>query len=161
MHFDAEFFVAVGFVLFVCLLFYVGVHKSILGGLDARSKKIADELGEARRLRAEAQALLASFTQKAIAAEAEAAAIVKQAVAEAEAHASEASARIEEFVTRRTAQAQTKIALAEAQATADVRAAAADAAVRASEIVLKAQTVGQAANDLVMQEIAGLSARLN
>ena len=51
MHFDAEFFVAAGFLLFVCLLFYVGVHKTILGGLDARSQRIADELGEARRLR--------------------------------------------------------------------------------------------------------------
>ena len=161
MHFDAEFFVAVGFVLFVCLLFYVGVHKTILGGLDARSKKIADELGEAKRLRTEAEALLASFRQKAIAAEAEAAAIVAQAVSEAEAHAKEAAVRIEEFVTRRTAQAQTKIALAEAQATADVRAAAADQAVKAAEIVLRDQTQGADGAGLVTHEIAGLKDRLN
>ena len=161
MHFDAEFFVAAGFLLFVCLLFYVGVHKTILGGLDARSQRIADELGEAKRLRGEAEALLASFTQKAIAAEAEAAGIIKQAVVEAEAHAKEAAQRIEDFVARRTKQAEAKIAMAETQATADVRAAAAEAAVRASEIVLKAETVGQAASDLVMKEISGLKARLN
>lgn len=161
MHFDAEFYVFLGFLLFICLLLYVGVHKTVLGGLDNRSKLIADELSEAKRLRDEAQALLDSFVKKAAAAEVEAANIVKQAVVEAQAHAQEAAVRIEEFVARRTKQAEAKIALAEAQATSDVRAAAADAAVRASEIVLRAETVGQAAADLVMKEIAGLKARLN
>ena len=160
MHFDAEFYVALGFLVFLCLLFYVGVHKTILGGIDSRAKRISDELGEARRLRGEAEALLASFKQKAIDAEVEAANIIKQAAAEAVSHAKEAALRIEEFVARRTKQAETKIALAETQATADVRAAAAEAAVHASEIVLKAETIGQAANDLVMKEISGLKARL-
>jgi F-type H+-transporting ATPase subunit b len=161
MHFDHEFFVAVAFILFACALFYMGVHRTIVGGLDARSKRIADELAEAKRLRDETEVLLASFKQKAIEAEQEAADIVKQAIVEAEAHAKEAAARIEEFVVRRTKQAETKIALAEAQATADVRTAAADAAVRAAEFVLKADTVGQAAADLVAKEIAGLKERLN
>ena len=43
---------------------------------------------------------------------------------------------MEEFVTRRTKMAETKIAQAEAQAVADVRAAAADAAVAAAEKML-------------------------
>lgn len=161
MHFDAEFYVFLGFLLFICLLLYVGVHKTVLGGLDNRSKLIADELGQAKRLRDEAQALLDSFVKKAVAAETEAVNIVKQAVIEAESHAKEAAVRIEEFVARRTKQAEDKIAMAEAQATSDVRAAAADAAIRASEIVLKAETVGRAADDLVMKEISGLKARLN
>ena len=161
MHIDAEFYVALGFVLFVGLMFYVGVHKTVLGGLDARGEKIAAELAEARRLREEAETVLASFKQKAKDAEAEAAAIVAQAIAEAEAHGKEAAARIADFVTRRTKQAEDKIALAEAQATADVRAAAADAAIKAAESVLKAQTTGQAASDLIGKEIAGLAQRLN
>ena len=161
MHIDAEFYVALGFVLFVGLMFYMGVHKTVLGGLDARGEKIAAELAEARRLREEAEAVLASFKKKATEAEAEAAAIVKQAIAEAEAHGKEAAARIADFVTRRTKQAEDKIALAEAQATADVRAAAADAAIKAAESVLKAQTTGQAASDLIGKEIAGLAQRLN
>ena len=49
MHFDASFFVALGFVLFVLLLGYVGVHTKIAGALDGRAKLIADELAEARR----------------------------------------------------------------------------------------------------------------
>ena len=161
MHFDAEFYVTVGSILFLALLFYMGVHKTVLGGLDARGQKIAGELAEAKRLREEAEAILASFKKKAVEAEAEAAGIVKQAIAEGEAHAKEAAARLAEFVTRRTKQAESKLAQAEAQATADVRAAAADAAVKAAEYVLKAETTGKAAVDLISQEIAGLKARLN
>ena len=161
MHIDAEFYVALGFILFLGLLFYMGVHKTVLGGLDARGTRIASELAEAKRLREEAEAILASFKKKAKDAEAEAASIVKQAIAEAEAHGKEAAARIADFVARRTKQAEEKIALAEAQATADVRAAAAEAAVKAAEVVLKAETIGAAASDLISREIAGLKARLN
>ena len=135
---DAEFFVALGFVLFVILLAYLGVHKTLVGALDGRIQKIKDELAEAARLRGEAQALLNSFAAKTAEAEAQAAAIVAQAKAEAEALAKEAQQRLEDYVTRRTKQAQDKITQAEAQATADVRAAATDAAVKAAETVLKA-----------------------
>ena len=140
MEFDAEFYVAVGFVLFVVLLGYLGVHKTLAGALDGRIEKIKEELAEAARLRGEAQALLQSFAAKTAEAEAQAASIVAQAKMEAEALAKEAQTRLEDYVARRTKQAQDKIAQAEAQATADVRAAAADAAVKAAETVLKTST---------------------
>ena len=66
-----------------------------------------------------------------------------------------------DFVARRTKQAEAKIALAEAQAAADVRAAAADLAAKAAEIVLRDQTQGAAGADLVAREIAGIKTRLN
>ncbi|MGO9431344.1 F0F1 ATP synthase subunit B family protein, partial [Rhodoblastus sp.] len=126
---DAEFFVALGFVLFVMLLGYLGVHKTLNGALDNRIEKIKEELAEASRLRAEAQALMQSFAAKTAEAEAQAAGIIAQAKTEAEAMAKETQQRLEEYVARRTKQAQDKITQAEAQATADVRAAAADAAI--------------------------------
>lgn len=156
MDFDPEFFVALGFVIFVCILGYVGLHRKIADALDQRTRRIQKELAEARRLREEAEAVLASFKKKAVEAEAEAAAIIAQAKAEAEALAEETAARMADFVTRRTKQAQTKIALAEAQATADVRVAAAEAATKAAEIVLKSKIKGSAAADLVTQGIADL-----
>lgn len=160
MHFDAEFFVAVGFVLFVLLLGYLGVHRTILSSLDGRTRQVADELAEAKRLRDEAEAILASYKKKAVEAQAEADAIVAQAKAEAEAFAKETSERMAEFVARRTRQAETKIAMAEAQATSDLRAIVADVAVKASETVLKAQTKGQTAADLVAKGIGELKSRL-
>ena len=55
---------------------------------------------------------------------------------------------MEEFVARRTKQAEAKIAFAEAQAAAEVRAAAADHAVRAAEIVLRDEAQGTAGAEL-------------
>src|SRR5947208_14365739 len=130
----AEFFVLLGFLVFVFILYYFGAHKIVLNGLDARGKAIADELAQAAKLRQEAQALLASFVLKKAEAEAKAAAIISEARAQAEQLAKDAAVRMDEFVVRRTRQAEAKIALAEAQATADVRAAAADHAARAAEI---------------------------
>ena len=72
----AEFFVLLGFLVFVFVLFYFGAHKIVLKGLDARGKAISDELAQAAKLRQEAQALLASFDQKRAEADAQAAAIV-------------------------------------------------------------------------------------
>ena len=47
-----------------------------------------------------------------------------------------------DFVKRRTASAEAKIAQAEAQASAEVRAAAVDAAIKASERVLRDEITG-------------------
>ena len=161
MAFDAEFFVALGFVIFVAGLGYLGVHRKLTEALDAHANLIKKELDEARRLRDEAAAVLASFEKKRAAAEGEAQGIIAQAKAEADAMAKEAAERMTEFVARRTKQAEAKIALAEAQAGADVRAAAADAAVKAAETVLRGQLTGAAASDLVMKEIGALKSRLN
>ncbi len=161
MEFGAEFFVLVAFVVFLCLLGYLGVHRMIFSALDARGKAIADELPEAAKLRAEATALLASFEQKTKEAEANAAAIVAEARAQAAQLAQETAERMNEFVARRTKQAEAKIALAETQAAADVRAAAADHAAKAAEIVLRRETQGAAGAELAAREIAALKDRLN
>jgi F-type H+-transporting ATPase subunit b len=153
---DAEVFVAIAFLLFVAAVIYFGLHNKINEMLDARAAAIKTELDEAARLRAEAAALLQSFEQKKIAAEADAENIVAQARVEAELIAKEAHERMAEFVERRKQQAEQKIAMAEQQATADVRAAAADAAVRAAAIVLKDEAKGEVGDQLVRDGIAGL-----
>ena len=156
--FNDAFFVAVGFVIFVLLLGYLGVHKTLMKSLDDRAIKIQAELDEAKRLRAEAAAVLASYEAKRAEAEAEAQAIVTQARSEAEELAREAAERMAEFVTRRTKQAEGKIAAAEAQAANDVRAAAADAAVKAAEIVLTSEARGAVGEQLITKGIADLKA---
>lgn len=161
MNMDAEFYVLCGFVVFVFVLLFFGAHKIVLNGLDARGKAIADELAQAAKLRQEAQALLASFDKKRVEAEAQAKAIIAEARAQAEQLAKDAAVRMEEFVVRRTAQAEAKIAFAEQQASADVRAAAADHAARAAEIVLRGEAQGPAGAELVSREIGSLRGRLN
>lgn len=158
---DPGHFVAVGFVLFIVLLGYLGVHKTITSALDGRIAGVEKELAEAVRLREEAQAVLASYQKKAADAQAEAQAIVTQARAEAEAIAKETAERMADFVERRRKQAEAKIALAETQATADVRAAAADAAVKAAETVIRSQVSQGAGAGFVAQGIADVKRLMN
>ena len=161
MEFGAEFFVLLGFLLFVAILIYFGAHRIVLKALDARGEAIAAELAQAAKLRQEATALLASFEKKSAEAEANAAAIIAEARAQAEQLGVEAAERLKEFVARRTKQAEAKIALAEAQAAAEVRAAAAEHAARAAELVLADEMKGSAGADLVAREIGGIKSRLS
>jgi F-type H+-transporting ATPase subunit b len=157
----AEFWVFVAFVIFVALVAYFGVHKKILGALDARSKRIADDLDEARRLREEAKRVLADYERKRREAEGEADAIVASAKAEAERLAQEAKAKAEDFVARRTRMAESKIAQAEVQAIAEVRAAAADAATGAAATILKARSTGSAGDELIGRGLAEVRSKLH
>ena len=158
--FDAEFFVAAGFAIFVVLMIDYGMHKKIADSLDKRAERIAAELAEAERLRSEAEALLASFENRRAEAQAEAEAVVAQAHAEAERIADEAHARITEFLQRRTKQAEERIGLAETQAAADVRAAAAEAAINAAEAVLRSEAQGAFGAELIARGIADLKSTL-
>jgi F-type H+-transporting ATPase subunit b len=158
---DAEFWVATSFFIFIGILVYVGVHKKIAEALDHRRDRIKAELDEARRLREEAQALLAHYRQKQKEAEGEAAAILTSAKADAERMTTEAEAKMGEFVARRTKMAEAKIAQAESQALADVRAAAADAAVTAAERILKDTAKGTLADSLLASGIEDVKNKLN
>jgi F-type H+-transporting ATPase subunit b len=161
MHFDAEFFVALAFVVLLGVFGYVGAHRLILGSLDDRSARIKAELDEARRLKEEAQMLVAEYRRKHKEAEGEAAAIIASAQADSERIAAEAKAKMEEFVVRRTKMAEMKITQAEAQAVADVRAAAADAAVAAAERILTASAKGSVADTLIAAGIEDVRKKLN
>ena len=158
---DAEFWVAVAFVIFVAGMGYLGVHKMVAKSLDERADRIKAELDEARKLKDDAAQLLAEYQRKRQEAEGEAQQIIAGAKAEAERLAIEAKAKIEEFVARRTKMAETKIAQAEAQATADVRAAVAEAAVAAAEKILTLETKGKLATDLVAKGIEDVRKKLN
>jgi F-type H+-transporting ATPase subunit b len=156
-----EAWVAIGFVCFLVLLGYLGAHRKLLDGLDARQARIKTELGEASRLREEAQALLAEFERKGRDAESEAEAILASAKSEAERIAAEAKQRMTDFVARRTKMAEAKIAQAEAQALAEVRSAAADAAVAAAEKILAGAAKGKVAEDLLARGIEDIKQKLN
>jgi F-type H+-transporting ATPase subunit b len=158
---NAEFWVAVAFLVFVALAIYMGLHRSILDMLDQRSARIRAELDEALRLKEEAQKLLAEYRRKHEEAEREAETIIASARTEAERVAAEAKTRMEEFVARRTRMADTKIAQAEAQALADVRATAAEAAVAAAERILSESVKGKTAEDLIARGIRDVKAKLN
>ena len=161
MFYEAEFWVAVAFVVLMGVFAYVGVHRTVLKALDHRAERIKAELDDARRLKDEAAKLLAEYKARHAKAEGEAQEIIASAKAEAERIATEAKAKMEDFVARRTKTAESKIALAEAQALADVRAAAADAAIQAASTILSKSVKGEIADDLLAKGITEVRQKLN
>ena len=158
---EAEFWVAVAFVILMRVLGYFGVHRTMLTALDHRRDRIKAELDDARELKDEAAKLLAEYRARRESAVREAEDIVANAKADAERIAAEAKTKMEDFVARRTKTAEGKIAMAEAQAMADVRAAAADAAVAAAATIMSQSVTGNVADDLMAKGIAEVRAKLN
>ncbi|HEU4476486.1 MAG TPA: ATP F0F1 synthase subunit B [Methyloceanibacter sp.] len=157
----AEFWVAVSFFLFVGLVVYLGAHKKVAEALDARAARIAKELEEAKRLRVEAQKVLADYRQKQGDAVKEAQAIVDLARKEAEILAAETRRSMKEQFDRRMKLAEDKIARAETEALREVREAAADAAVAAAQVVIAQKITPETADKLVKQGIEALKGKLN
>lgn len=156
-----EFWVAVAFFLFVGLLLYYKVPELIGKALDDRAAAIRAELDEARRLRTEAEALLAEYQTKTRSAEDEARSIVDQARREAELLTAETRKSLSEMLDRRTKLAEEKIARAEAQALSDVRSTAIDTAIDAAQRVMRSRVGADGAGQVIDQSIRELKGKLN
>jgi len=160
-HEDARFYVLVCIIAFFALLIWKGAHKAIAKALDDRADKISAELDEARRLREEAQALLASYQRKQKEAEELADGIVKQARRDAEIMAANSRKELKERLERRAVAAESKIASAEAKALSEVRAKAADVALGAAETLLRDNIKAADQTRLVKDGIAQMGKVLN
>ena len=159
-YLDSKFWVFVPLVLFLALIAYKGAFKAMGKSLDDRADKIKAELDEARRLREEAQQLLASYHRKQKEAEEQAEEIVKQARSDAENMAVQARKDLTERLERRAAQAEAKIANAEAQAMSEVKAKAADLAMDTAEILLRTKMTAAEKSKLIKDGISQMGATL-
>jgi len=156
-----EFWVAVSFVGFVLLIMYFKVPGKMGALLDDRADKIRNELDEARRLREEAQAMLAEFERKQRDAEKEAESIITLAKQEAEALAKETREKLKDSLERRGKIAEEKIARAEEQALSEVRSVAVNVAIAAAEQIIESKMTPAASKKLVDQSIKDLKTKLN
>jgi F-type H+-transporting ATPase subunit b len=161
MFFMAEFWVAVAFFIFVGLLVYLKVPGMVTKALDGRAEVIRKDLDAARKLREEAQDLLADYQAKQRQAETEAQQIIEEAQREAEALKAEGDKAMQESLVRRTRIAEEKIARAEAQAVAEVRAIAVEVATAAAERIVQDKVSGGLGPTLVEQSIRDLKGKLN
>jgi len=152
---------AVGFVLVILLLVWKGAPGMIARMLDARAAAIDAELEEARRLNAEAAALLNEYRERAAGAETEAEAILANARAEAARFAEESRKALAAQIDRRTLAARDKITQAEAAALNEIRALAADAAIAAAQKLIVARLDEARAGKLIEGAIKDLGDKLN
>lgn len=157
---DSTFWTATGFFIFMALIVYLKVPQMILGVLDTKISKIEQDLEEAKRLREEAQALLAKYERKRKSAQSEADDIIAAAEEEATRIAQDAKIALEEMIVRRTKAVEEKISQAEVQAVSEVRTKSAEIAVEATRALLVAQMADQG-DTLVEAAIKDVGARLN
>jgi F-type H+-transporting ATPase subunit b len=161
MFHEAETWVAVAFLIFVGVGIYLKVPAMLAKMLDERADKIGKELAEAKKLREEAQVLLAEYQKKRADAEKDAANIVAQAKVEAESYADETRKKLAETIERRTKQAAQKIAQAEAAAIKEVRTTATEAAIAAASKLVGEAVQGAKGTKLIDESITAVKSRLN
>ncbi|TPW31011.1 F0F1 ATP synthase subunit B [Martelella alba] len=161
MEFDATFFAFVGLAIFVVAIVYLKVPAMMTKSLDGRAESIRTELAEAKRLREEAQHLLADYQRKRREAEQEAKGIISAAEREAASIKEEARQKTEDYIARRTVLSEQKIRQAESEALEAVRGAAVDLAVEAARSVLEKKSTDAVQAKLFAKSVEEVKARLN
>ncbi len=136
------------------------VSRAIVGGLDGHAGKVRAELDEAKRLREEAQSLLAEHKRQLAAGQDHARSISEQARREAARQAERHREELEASLKRRTEQALGRIAQEEARAVQDVRDQATTLAIRTTRRLLADQVDSEHAQVLVDRAIEEVGRKL-
>jgi F-type H+-transporting ATPase subunit b len=156
---DHHFWVLISMAIFVALV-WKPASRTIIGALDERAARIRADLDEARRLRDDAERLLAEYRRKEREAAADAEAIIAHAREEAERIATQSARDLEQALKRRQLLAEERIAQAETKAVEEIRAVAVDVAIAAARDVIAAQTDERRGGALLDAAIAALPQRL-
>ena len=156
MHFDEAMWVALGFVLFVVLV-WKKAGAALAETLDTRSAKIKSELDEARKLHEEAKSELDSLKGLKRDAEKEAKTIVANAKAAANRIRETAAQKAVETVARREAQAAAKIQASETALVNELRAKAASLAVDAARELIAEKMDEDASLKLIETSVKQIS----
>jgi F-type H+-transporting ATPase subunit b len=158
---NSDFTVLIAFLLFIGILVYFKVPTLLTGLLDKRAEKIQQDLAEARKLREEAKALVASYDRKLKEAKEQVERIVAAAQVDAQASADAAKADLARSIARKLATAEEQIGAAEAAAVRAVRERAVSVAIAAAGDVLGKQMSGDGAAELIDSSIVEVGKRLN
>ena len=158
---NTNFVVLLAFIAFVGILLYAKVPGRLTSLLDARAVQIRADLDEAKALREEAQTILASYERKQKDVQAQADRIVATAKEEAMAAAAEAKEELKASITRRLAAAEDRIASAETAALRAVREQAVSVAVAAAGDLLAKQMTAEGAGAMIEASIKQVGERLH
>jgi F-type H+-transporting ATPase subunit b len=153
---NATAWVALAMLVVIAIMLWKKVPAAVGKALDKKIEGIREQLDEAAKLRAEAEALKSEYEAKSAAAGAEAQAMIERARHEADGIVQQAHTDAASLVERRTRMAEEKIAAAERTALAEVRAKAATAAAAAAEMLIRQEHDADADRAMIDRTIAGL-----
>jgi len=137
MSFDATFWVAVSFVLFVGVLLYFKVPQKIFTTLDESINKIKKDIEEAEKLKEEAKNILSDYEAKLDKSKVEIDLMIKNAQKESESNIIKINDQFHKIFENRKKMAEEKIKQMKLQATKDIKNYSVEVAIIALEKIIK------------------------
>ena len=137
MNFDATFWVAVSFFIFVGVLFYFKVPQKIFIALNESINKIKKDIEEAEKLKEEAKNVLSDYEAKLDKSKVEIDLMIKNAQKESEANIIKTNDQFHKIFENRKKMAEEKIKQMKLQATKDIKNYSVEVAIIALEKIIK------------------------
>jgi F-type H+-transporting ATPase subunit b len=125
---------AITFVILYLLMAGIGLPR-VGGAIDARRRRVDDDLARAAQLKSEAEAVLAAYRETLAKARAEAQTAVKETTDRMAAGAAERQRQLSETLARQTAEAERQIAEAKRRALSEIPGIATEVARSVTEKV--------------------------
>ena len=137
MNFDATFWVAVSFFLFVGVLLYFKVPQKIFTTLDESINKIRKDIEEAEKLKEEAKNILSDYESRLDKSKVEIDLMIKNAQKESESNIIKINDQFHKIFENRKKMAEEKIKQMKLQATKDIKNYSVEVAIIALEKIIK------------------------
>ena len=137
MNFDATFWVAVSFFLFVGVLLYFKVPQKIFTTLDESINKIKKDIEEAEKLKEEAKNILSDYESRLDKSKVEIDLMIKNAQKESEINIIKTNDQFHKIFENRKRMAEEKIKQMKLQATKDIKNYSVEVAIIALEKIIK------------------------
>ena len=137
MNFDATFWVAVSFFLFVGVLIYFKVPQKIFTTLDECINKIKKDIEEAEKLKEEAKNILSDYESRLGKSKVEIDLMIKNAQKESDTNIIKTNDQFHKIFENRKKMAEEKIKQMKLQATKDIKNYSVEVAIIALEKIIK------------------------
>ena len=137
MNFDATFWVAVSFFLFVGVLLYFKVPQKIFTTLDESINKIRKDIEEAEKLKEEAKNIFSDYEARLDKSKVEIDLMIKNAQKESDANIIKTNDQFHKIFENRKKMAEEKIKQMKLQATKDIKNYSVEVAIIALEKIIK------------------------
>ena len=137
MNFDATFWVAISFFIFLGVLFYFKVPQKVFGALNESINKIKKDIDEAEKLKEEAKNILSEYEAKLSKSKVEVDLMIKNAQKESETNIIKINDQFHSIFENRKKIAEDNIKQMKLQATKDIKNYSVEVAIIALEKIIK------------------------
>ena len=137
MTIDATFWVAISFLIFVGLIFYLKVPLKVDQSLNESIKKIKKDLDDAEKLKDEAKNILSEYDSKVSKSKNEINVLINNTKKQAEKNMIKTNEDFHKIIENRKKSAEDKIKQMKIQAIKDVKNSAVDLAIRSVEKIIE------------------------